>query len=385
MAAIGRRPRSREWPTRPAEAANRRRAGCPGRPCAARGTGRNASLGGLNQEPAGAGERHLDRLPGRSSDEGLQVHVGLDRGREPARPGDRCLRVGERLLAVDLDQHRRAVGDEGEPPRAGQLHVVEAAGQRARGALDPLDVPVDAGIEGEHVGAVGGDPVVLELQQLDLLRHVGQEHLAAARDLHQVRALAGDRLLDHPRDPAGARMLEPDLALVGDHRAQLGLDRHVGQLDLEQLRVLEPERLASLGLLELRQRLLYRTSRLPWLGFLLTRFRTDDGRCRARTSGFEGRLLSRALEPTIAHRDGADRRTSSAYKRLGELDPVHGRSRRNPSGPCSPLRRDAAEATISSLSGRGPAEPPPSKSRPHEPHVSPRSPRHEPRLQGFMV
>ena len=69
-------------------------------------------------------------------------------------------------------------------------------------------------------------------------------------------ALVGDRLLEHPREPARAGVLEVDVALVGDHRAELGLDLLAGQLDLEQLRVLKPKRLAALGLLELRQRLL---------------------------------------------------------------------------------------------------------------------------------
>ena len=100
-------------------------------------------------------------------------------------------------------------------------------------ALDLLDVPVDVGVEGEQVGAVDGDRLVVELQELDVLREVGEEDLALAGDLHQRGALAGDRLLRHPLEAARAGVLELDVALVGDHRAQLRLDRLVRELDLE--------------------------------------------------------------------------------------------------------------------------------------------------------
>ena len=51
-------------------------------------------------------------------------------------------------------------------------------------------------------------------------------------------------------------MLELDVALVGDHRAELRLDLDSRQLDLQKLGVLEPQGFAALGLLELRKRLL---------------------------------------------------------------------------------------------------------------------------------
>ena len=66
-------------------------------------------------------------------------------------------------VAVELDHHRRSVGDQRDRPGAGELHVVEAAGERPGGALDPLDVPVDPGLEGEHVRAVDGDLLAGEL------------------------------------------------------------------------------------------------------------------------------------------------------------------------------------------------------------------------------
>ena len=68
----------------------------------------------------------------------------------------------------------------------------------------------------------------------------------------------GRHLLHQPRHAAGGGALELHLALVGDHRAELRLDRHVGQLDLQQPRVLEREALAALRLLEPLKCLLYR-------------------------------------------------------------------------------------------------------------------------------
>jgi hypothetical protein len=99
---------------------------------------------------------------------------------------------------------------------------------------------------------------------VDVLRHVGEEDLAGTGDLHQLGALATDGLLDHPRHSPGPGVLERYLPLIGDHRAELRLDRHVRQLDLQQLGVLQRERLARLGLRELRERLLYRHRFPSW-------------------------------------------------------------------------------------------------------------------------
>ena len=62
-----------------------------------------------------------------------------------------------------------------------QRHVEQAAGHRAARRPDALDVPVDAGVEGQQVRPVDGDDVVLEVDQVDVLRLVGDEHLAASR------------------------------------------------------------------------------------------------------------------------------------------------------------------------------------------------------------
>ena len=87
---------------------------------------------------------------------------------------------------------------------------------------------------------------------MDLLVAVGEEHLSRAGHLHQLRALARHGLLDHAADPAGPGVLELHVALVGDHRPELRLDRDVGELDLQQLGVLLGERLVALRLLKFR-------------------------------------------------------------------------------------------------------------------------------------
>src|SRR2546427_5405584 len=107
---------------------------------------------------------------------------------------------------------------------------------------------------------------------MDLLSAVPEENLAAARHLHEPCALSSHRLLDHAREPTGACVLELDVALVGDHRTKLRLNRRGGQLDLQELGVLQRERLARLRLLEPLQRLFDRHIRLleaSWLaGYL---------------------------------------------------------------------------------------------------------------------
>ena len=54
-----------------------------------------------------------------------------------AATSDEQLARADDLLAVDLDQDGRAVGDEGNRSGAGELHVVEAARERAR-AITPV-------------------------------------------------------------------------------------------------------------------------------------------------------------------------------------------------------------------------------------------------------
>ena len=56
------------------------------------------------------------------------------------------------------------------------------------------------------------------------------------------------------------RALEGDLALVGHHRPELGLDRDLVEPHLQQLRVLQREGVLGLRLRELRQRVLHRAS-----------------------------------------------------------------------------------------------------------------------------
>jgi hypothetical protein len=86
---------------------------------------------------------------------------------------------------------------------------------------------------------------------VDVLRGVSQEDLSGAGDLHEAGSLAGDRLLEHPAHASRAGVLERHVALVGDHRPQLGLDRDRLEPNLQQLRVLQRERFLRLRLLVL--------------------------------------------------------------------------------------------------------------------------------------
>src|SRR4051794_5183501 len=217
----------------------------------------DAALGGLHEHPALAAERHLDRLAGAAADEVLHLEVGADAGRHARGPGDRGLGVGERRRRADVEQDGRAVGEDRHEPGPVQRQVEQAGAHHRAGALDALDVPVDAGVEGEQVAAVDRDVVVLEVDQVDVLRLVGEEYLTGAADLLQLRALAGHRHLEHPPDAARAGVLERHVALVGDHRAEPGLDRHLVEAHLEQLRVLQREGVLRLDLPEFGERILH--------------------------------------------------------------------------------------------------------------------------------
>ena len=218
---------------------------------AAAGGRDHAALRRLDEHPALALEGELQRLARAAPDEVLHLEVGLERDGHAGRPGDGGLGVGERRRGGDVEQDGRAVGEDRHPARAGEDRVEEAAGHhRAAAALDLLDVPVDAGVEGEQVAAVDGDRLALEVDEVDVHRRVGDEDLARPGDLHQLRALAGEGLLDQPAHAARAGVLEGHVALVGDHRAELGLHGDGGQLDLEQLVVLEREGLAGLDFVE---------------------------------------------------------------------------------------------------------------------------------------
>src|SRR5918999_3810435 len=215
----------------------------------------HAALARLDENPALADEADLERLARAAADERLEVHVGLGGDLEVARPRNSRLRVAEGRSLTRVQQDGRAVRDDRHPAGAGERQVEQAAGERAtEAALDLLDVPVDAGVEREQVGTVDGDLVVLEVDQVDVLGLVGQEHLAGPGDLHELGALAGHGLLEHPAHAARAGVLEADVALVGDHRAELRLDRDLVELGLQQLGVLKRERFLGFGLLECAER-----------------------------------------------------------------------------------------------------------------------------------
>jgi hypothetical protein len=117
-------------------------------------------------------------------------------------------------------------------------------------AADALDVVADGRAEGQHGGAVAADQVVVEVEDLDVFRGVGQKQLAGAGHVHERYTLAGELRLEELAHAARAGRVEVGLPLIGHHRAQPRLDGPVLQEDLEQLAVLLGERVGVLGLLE---------------------------------------------------------------------------------------------------------------------------------------
>ena len=134
-------------------------------------------------------------------------------------------------------------------PAAGEGGVEDAAGHHRR-TLDSLDVPRERGVEGEDIASVDREGVVLEVDEVDLHRVVGEEDVALAGDLHQRHALTREGLLEELPDAAGSLVGEVDLALVGDHRS-LPCHHVPVERDPEPARVLQREAVGR-GRLEVR-------------------------------------------------------------------------------------------------------------------------------------
>src|SRR5215210_7229858 len=193
---------------------------------------------GLYKDPAIPFESHLERLSAAASREGLEGDVAPDTRPHTAAPGDGGLGVGEGW-GRRVEEDGLPVRGEGDPARAFEDDVEEAA-REAAGALDPLYVPVDTGLEGEDVVAVDGHTVAVEVQDHDLALVLCQEQVARPVGRHQLYALARDRLLEETAQ-APALVLEANVTLIGDHRAELGLDLVVLQSHFEHRRVLQRE------------------------------------------------------------------------------------------------------------------------------------------------
>src|SRR5215204_5930137 len=222
--------------------------------------GDGGSFGGLYKDPSGAFEGDLERFAATAAGKGFEGDVAPDSRPHAAAPGYGGLGVGEGG-GRGVEEDGLAVGSEGDLARAFQDDVVEAAGQTAR-ALDPLDVPVDASVEGEDIVAVHGHAFVFEVEDHDLALVLRQEQVADSGGHHQLDAFAGHGLLEEPPQ-APALVLEADVALVGDHRAELGLDLVVLQPHFEHRRVLEREPPLRRNLPKLLQvRLTHRTTSL---------------------------------------------------------------------------------------------------------------------------
>src|SRR5215208_964110 len=128
--------------------------------------GDGSTFRGLYEDPASPLERYLERLSAAASRKGLEGDVAPNARPHPAAPGDGGLGVGEGW-GRGVEKHGLSVRGEGDPARTFEYDVEEAS-REAAGALDPLDVPVDSGLEVEDVVAVDGHTVVVEVQDHDL-------------------------------------------------------------------------------------------------------------------------------------------------------------------------------------------------------------------------
>src|ERR671916_231494 len=122
----------------------------------------------------------------------------------------------------------RAFGGLYEDPAGAFEHDVEQTAGEASGSLDTPDVPVHIPLKGEDAVAVDRHPLVLKIDDHNLPRVLGEEEVAGAGGRHEPYAFAGEGLLEEAPQPT-ALVLEANVALVGDHRTELRLERLVVQ------------------------------------------------------------------------------------------------------------------------------------------------------------
>ena len=189
-------------------------------------------------------EAQLEGLPRAPADERAHLEGALDLRLKVRGPADRGLRVDEGGLLGAVEEHRRAVGGDGDHP----LPLDEEVEQPARedpGVADEADVVAEVGVEGEQRARVHGDGVALELEEEDVVRGAGEEDLTLAGHAHEVASLPGHGLLEHAAEVLRALVGEVHGALVGNHGALSG--EHLGaQSDAKHLVRLERPALAGL-------------------------------------------------------------------------------------------------------------------------------------------
>src|SRR5690606_33794572 len=132
--------------------------------------------------------RELHGLAAAPADQGAGLERAVHADVEARAPGDGGLAVDEGGGAAAVEHHRGAVGGDRDPAGAGEGRVEQAARGDAR-ALDALDVGLQVGVVGEDVGAVDGDALVLQVEQVDVFGVVGQEQQALPLDAHRGDAL----------------------------------------------------------------------------------------------------------------------------------------------------------------------------------------------------
>ena len=175
----------------------------------------------------------------------------MDLRLERSRPRHRRVRVGEDGLAgPHLERERVVVRGDRQHARTLEAHVEEATREHPRDAPHQGDVPLERRLERQDVVPVHEDRLVVELEDRDLLRLIGEIELPLPLGLGELRAFPAHGPLQELAEAVLEDSLagELDRAEIGDHRPRLG--PHVAvEVDLEHALALEfEEPVASVAL-----------------------------------------------------------------------------------------------------------------------------------------
>src|SRR5438874_1842174 len=124
-----------------------------------------AVLAGLDDDEALAGEGQLVGLAAAAPDQGGRLEAAPAFHLQVGGPGDEGVRVHERLVLTTaaVDHDGRAPGGQRDPTGTGDADVEQALAGELGHPLDPLHAPLEVRVEGEDVGAVDGERLVVEV------------------------------------------------------------------------------------------------------------------------------------------------------------------------------------------------------------------------------